>query len=270
MRLIWLQAVIDIPAVHFDEASRFWASVSNSAFGEIHPDHDEFVPLRPTAGDMHLELQRIDEGQPSVHLDLAVDDIAAWTNKAIDCGATLVAAPGHSVLRTPGGVPFCIVPGASQSSTETEDGSPEDRDPGAAEWQLPAAIDDDVEHGVDQICIDVVHDRFDLDVEFWSALTGWSVNPAQLDEFRSFDQPRHLPFRLLLQRLGASDPGPSRAHLDISCGDHRNVIAARHLAAGATEIATFEYWTALRDPAGLPYCVTTRPLANTQARPPAG
>ena len=96
-----------LPAEHFEEAGDFWATVSATRRGEPHPDHPEFVHLEPADGDMTLELQRLDDGPPSVHLDLCVHDIPAWTERAVACGATLVAQPGHAILTTPGGVPFC-------------------------------------------------------------------------------------------------------------------------------------------------------------------
>ena len=239
MEIAWLQAVIDIPAEHFEAAGDFWATVSATRCGDVHPDHPEFVHLVPVDGDMTLELQRIDVGPPSVHLDLVVNDIPAWTERAVSRGATLVAQPGHAVLATPGGVPFCIVPAGSESVR-------------------PGTIDPDSPHAVDQICLDVPHDAFDADVAFWSELTGWPTNPASHPEFRSFVQPAQLPLRLLVQRLGRDDHGPPRAHLDISSGSHMLDIAARHVEIGATISGRFEYWTALTDPAGQLYCVTAR------------
>ncbi len=235
----WVQAVIDIPARDFATAASFWAHITASELGPQHPDHPEFIHLRPAYGDMHLELQRIENGPPSVHLDLLVDDIAAATELALAAGAELVANSGHAVLRTPGGVPFCLVPFSGES-------------------QRQAAIDPDLPHMVDQICLDVPYSSFDDDVAFWSQLTGWAVNPPQLPEFRSFAQPGQLPLRLLIQRLGADDAGGARAHLDISCGENVAVLTERHIAAGASLVVTHEFWTALSDPAGLHYCLTGR------------
>ena len=239
MEIAWLQAVIDLPADRFEAGGAFWAEVSATRFGEIHPEHPEFTHLVPAEGDMTLELQRLDDGEPSVHLDLCVADIPAWTERAVTTGARLVANPGHSVLATPGGVPFCIVPSSGESAR-------------------PPAIDPDAPHAIDQICLDVPSDRFDDDVSFWTELTGWPANPPSMPEFRSFAQPAHLPLRVLVQRLGDDDPGPPRAHLDISSGDHVVAVVARHEVAGATVSGRFEHWTALTDPAGMSYCVTGR------------
>lgn len=239
MKIGWLNAVIDVPADRFVEAGGFWVQMTGTTRGKVHPDYDEFVHLNPTSGDMHLELQRIVAGPASAHLDLVVDDIPGWKERAVDAGARVIAEPGHVVLQTPGGVPFCLVPYTDEAV------------------RAPV-IDADRPHAVDQICLDVPHDHFEADVAFWARLTGWSVNPFQFPEFRSFDQPQHLPLRILVQRLGEDDTGGPRAHLDISCGRHVSELAEVHVANGASVDGAFEHWTALRDPAGMPYCLTAR------------
>ena len=239
MDIRWLNAVIDLPVAAFDQAGDFWAAVTNTSKGDIHPEHDEFVHLNPASGHMHLELQRIDSGPAGVHLDLMVDDIPGATDQAVAAGATVVTRPGHSVLKTPGGVQFCIVPAGSES-------------------RKAPAIDSGRPHAPDQICIDVPHDLFEADVAFWSRLTGWPANPAVLPEFRSFAQPAHLPLRILLQQLGADDTGGPRAHLDISAGEHRSAIVEAHVAQGATIRDAQDQWTALVSPGDLVYCITDR------------
>jgi hypothetical protein len=47
------------------------------------------------------------------------------------------------------------------------------------------------------------------------------------------------------------------AHLDWSASDPEAEVAA-HVAAGAEVQRRFQGWTVLRDPAGLPYCITHR------------
>ncbi len=238
----WLNAVIDIPADRFDEVGEFWVQLTNSTRGEVHPDHDEFVHLLPESGDMHLELQRINSGPPGVHLDLVVarNDIDALTDKAVRLGARLVSKPGHAVLTTPGGVTFCIVPGSTES-------------------ERAPVIDADYPHAVDQICLDIPHEHFEADVEFWTALTGWEANEPMFPQFRSFAQPEHLPLRILLQQLGQDDQGGPRAHLDISSGSHIADIVPAHQAAGAEVVEEHKYWSILNDPSGQHYCLTARP-----------
>ena len=239
MTVRWLQAVIDIPADRFAEASEFWRTVSASSFGAVHPDHDEFVHLVPADGDMHLELQRTNDDQLGVHLDLLVEDIDENARRATDLGARLVSHPGHAVLKTPGGVRFCLVPFSGESK-----GAP--------------AIEHPVPHAVDQICLDVTAEHFDAEVAFWSALTGWKPNPQALDEFCSFAQPPSLPIRLLLQRLGRNHSAGARAHLDLSCGDDVAAVVDWHVSLGATVVESHQHWTVMNDPAGMPYCLTGR------------
>lgn len=237
--IVWLNVVIDIPAEDFDAVGEFWAQATGTTMGDVHPEHDEFVHLLPASGDMHLELQRIDDGPAGVHLDLVVHDIAAVTDRAVSLGATVIARPGHAVLNTPGGVVFCIVPGGDES-------------------ERAPVINQQHPHAADQISLDVPHEHFEADVEFWSALTGWPVNDPVLPEFRSFDQPPHLPIRLLVQQLGKSDTGGARSHLDISAGSHREDVASAHITAGSSIVERHEYWSALRDPGQMVYCVTNR------------
>lgn len=238
-----MQAVIDLPDDQFDVGADFWVAATNSRRGDVHPDHDEYVHLIPQSGDMHLELQRIDTGPASAHLDLLVDDIAAATAEAVSHGAVVLSQPGHAVLETPGGVPFCIVPYSGEA-------------------ERAPVIDSAHPHAVDQICLDIPHEHFDADTELWAAITGWEVNATALGEFRSFTQPKHLPLRILLQRLGADDAGGGRAHLDISSGAHVAHLTTEHEQAGSSVVEQFKHWTALRGPSGLPYCLTSREPFN--------
>ncbi len=241
MDIKWLTAVIDLPRHVLDVGGDFWAQVSKTTRGEIHPEHPEYCHLNPAEGDMVLELQRIDEGVPGVHLDLVVDDIPGVSERALELGASHVwgTEKTHQVLATPAGVVFCVVPWTNEASR-------------------PVAVDPARPHAVDQICIDVPHEGYEDDVAFWADLTGWERNPRRLPEFQSFDQPEHLPLRLLIQQLGADDTGGPRAHLDLAAGSHVASVVEDHVAAGATVLDQRELWTALRDPSGAHYCVTSR------------
>jgi hypothetical protein len=67
-----------------------------------------------------------------------------------------------------------------------------------------------------------------------------------------------MPLRLLLQRLEDGVPGQAtRAHLDLACDDVAAAVAA-HERLGATSVHDFGAWTAMADPSGLPYCLTSR------------
>lgn len=241
MDIKWLNAVIDLPSHGFDRVSDFWVEVTATTRGDIHPDHQEFIHLTPESGDMYLELQRLDHGPANVHLDLVVerDQIGPATEEAVEAGATVVATPGHSVLTTPGGVRFCIVPWSGES-------------------EQAAVIDVARPHAVDQLCIDVPHDSYEDDSAFWARITGWQPNAPQLPEFRSFAQPASMPIRILLQQLGRDDTAGPRCHLDISSGEHVESVVERHEAAGGVVVERFRYWTMMSDPIGMTYCITSR------------
>ena len=59
------------------------------------------------------------------------------------------------------------------------------------------------------------------------------------------------------------------AHLDLGTPD-REAETQRHVALGATVLAREEFWTALADPAGLPYCITDRDPATGKLAPIGG
>ena len=241
MEIKWMHALIDLPAEVYEGAQRFWSAVSDTTLGPINPEHPEYRHLNPSTGDMVLEMQRINDGPPTAHLDLAVNDVPAGAQHAIESGASLVAEHpgGHVVLKTPGGVQFCVIPWNGQH-------------------QKAPAIDPTRPHAIDQICLDVPHHRFDDDLTFWTTLTGWNINPPKHPEFRSLDQPSHLPLRILIQQLGADDTGGPRAHLDISSGAFVEALAPDHQRAGANVVDRFHDWILLEAPGGLPYCLTSR------------
>ena len=96
----------------------------------------------------------------------------------------------------------------------------------------------------------------DAEVAFWCALTGWEHVASPLAEFGYLRRPPGLPLRLLLQRLG-EPAGPVRGHVDLACVD-RAASRERHIALGADVVAEHDFWTVLRDPGGMPYCLTHR------------
>lgn len=203
---------------------------------------DEFATLLPTEGDPVLRVQRTIDGSTGVHVDFHVDDVGAAAGRAVSLGATLLAESGHAMLRSPAGLVFCFVADAGERRVPPPVGSP------------PAALD--------QIAVDVPDRDFAGEIDFWSELLGWARRPASSHEFQRLEQPDGLPFRLLFQRLGRDSPARAAgAHLDISAGEGREDVAARHVELGASHVATFDHWIVLEDPAGLPYCVTYQPVA---------
>jgi hypothetical protein len=108
-----------------------------------------------------------------------------------------------------------------------------------------------------QVCIDSPSDRHEDEVAFWRDATRWRWVPGGSAEFAGKLYPSGGPVQLLLQQLG-EESGPTRAHIDLGTDD----IAAETLRAvslGAERLWPGDGWSALRDPAGLVFCVTGNP-----------
>lgn len=183
-----------------------------------------------------MHLQRIG-GPPRLHLDLEVDDLAAATAHWRALGAATLSSPtdaGWQVLRSPGGLLFCLVPARSHRS------------------QGPVAGH---RSRLVQVCIDLPGDREEAELVFWRGGLDWRWEGAVGAEFPGrLHGPDATPIRLLFQRLGEPS-GTVRAHLDLG-SDDLELEAARQRELGADELLAREGFIALRDPTGLPYCVT--------------
>lgn len=111
---------------------------------------------------------------------------------------------------------------------------------------------------LDQACLDVPAGLLGAELRYWQGLTGWEAR--RRGEFLVLDRPAGVPLRLMLQELGASD-GRTRVevHLDVACGADIATVAAEHVALGAHVVDAERHpWTVMRDPVGLPYCLTPR------------
>ena len=248
----WLTAFIDRPAGSFDRATSFWLAVTGSTLSPRRGETGQFATLVPADGDAYLRVQRVDDGVGGSHLDLHVGDVDAQAGAAIDEGAHEESRrPGLVILTSPAGFRFCVV-----------------RYHGEVTRPAPQRFDDAGHLAlVDQLCLDIPADRFERECEFWARLTGWARRHSTVrPEFDYLDRPDGLPLRLLLQRRDDSD-GPSRGHLDIASDDVDGLVR-RHTELGASTAARFEHWTAMVDPAGLPYCVTARDPRTGSLRAP--
>lgn len=236
MSIRWTYAFVDRPAALFERAHTFWAAVTESGLSEFRGERGEFVTLVPGGGaDACVKVQGVGAGAGGAHLDFAVDDVRGFVADALGLGAGLVAEhDGWAVLRTPAGVPFCVVPWAGESV----------RPPVVRGSRL------------DQVCLDLPPSAFDTEVAFFGALLdGWASAPGSRPEFHVLRPPAGLPVRILLQRLG-EERAPS-AHVDLACADIA-ATRARHEELGAVFVADGAHWTVLRDPAGGVYCLTAR------------
>lgn len=227
---------MDSPSVG---AESFWLAVTGSALSERRGG-GTFATLVPAVGDACLRVQLIGSSEgPKAHVDLHVVDVAAAAGEAEGLGARRVfAEPGLVVLRSPAGVPFCLV-----------------------EWEGEAVLPEPVRWPggqrsvVDQLCLDLPADVHDGEFRFWAALTGWERLESDLAEFTVLRGGPELPLRFLVQRLGDGAVG---VHLDFACDDV-DAEVERHVGLGASVVRRVPGdWTTLRDPLGREYCVTGR------------
>lgn len=237
MNVTWLTAFLDFRPGSFDPGVAFWAAVSGSTPSPARGEHAEFATLLPPSGDAWLRVQRLQSAAPArVHLDLHAHDPAALRRIAGDLGAVLQHESGIASYTSPGGLPFCLV-GAHESARG-----------GAVPWGSHRSA-------VDQVCLDVPHDRWEQETVFWGRLLGLPAHDSGA-EFRRLEVPDDLPLKVLLQRRD-DDEGPVRAHLDIATDDPAAEVE-RVCRLGATYLHDGAEWTTLGDPTGLEFCVTNR------------
>ncbi|MBL7493132.1 VOC family protein [Frankia sp. AgB1.9] len=220
----WLTAFLDFPAADFERGVAFWRAVTATTLSPVRGDDGEFATLVPGDGDAFLRVQRLGDGPARVHLDVHR------------------AGAEFQTRTSPGGFVFCVVPGGESVR------------PTPVEWPGGHAS------LVDQVCLDIPADRYDDECRFWAELIGWEPRSGVRPEFRYLDRPAGIPLRLLLQRLD-EPTGPVRAHLDLEATD-RAAETRRHVELGSTVLARLDRWTALRDPVGLPYCITDPPTGR--------
>ncbi|MEZ5166804.1 MAG: VOC family protein [Acidimicrobiales bacterium] len=244
-----MTAFVDLPAPDFPRGSSFWARVTESTFSPFRGDDLEFATLVPDVGDAFLRVQRVRDGGPRVHVDLHATSVPSAVDEAVALGARVIDDRGHVIMASPAGLVFCIV--AHQG-----------------EAVRPGPVGAESPHLVDQISIDVPHDAFVREVAFWADLTGWPELAGSRAEFVALERPATMPLRFLIQRLDADDGATSaRAHLDLACGEHRDAVARQHVAMGATVADRTAIWTVMRDPVGMPYCLTLASRDEASAAP---
>jgi hypothetical protein len=240
MTIKWMTAFIDRPAAPFDNAVQFWMEATGSTLSASRGDHGEFATLLPSGGDPYLRVQRVETGG-GCHLDLHVDDVEDFVSHAAALGAEVERPNGvPAVLHSPAGMVCCVVPHH-----------------GEAVRPRPTLSHGGALSLVDQLCIDIPHDRYEEECSFWSSLTGWLAQSSTAHpELRFLIRPAWSPLRILLQQRDDSG-GPARSHIDIACDDVK-ALTVEHLSLGGNVTAEFEHWTSMVDPAGMPYCITSR------------
>jgi hypothetical protein len=238
MQITWLTSFLDTPDADFEARAGFWSAITGWHLSPLRGEHSEFATLVPPRGDALLRVQRIDEGPPGVHIDLHVDSLSEVADAALGLGARQIADRGHRVMRSPAGLPFCLVADRGEST-------------------FPDVLDGGVPHRIDHVSIDTPAPLFNAEVDFWKALTGWSIRSLSFPEFLVLEAPARMPVGILVQRLGSDDVATSaRAHIDVAAGTGVAALVTRHIELGARRTNDFDYWTVLEDPAGYPYCIT--------------
>jgi hypothetical protein len=245
--MAWLHAVIDVPEATVTRAAEFWAAVLGWPLGPPWPGHPELRSFAPPDGDAYVHLQVV-EGPARIHVDLEAEDRGDLVCRATALGADPVDDRDRwTTLSSPGELPFCVVDAVAH------------RPPGPVAWPLGHRS------RLVQVCIDSPRSAQPRETDFWRALLGgrWVDSPAR--EFvGKWHDDAGSPVQLLFQVLDEED-GPVRAHLDHGTDDLPAEVR-RILDLGADDIGPGRGWHALRDPAGLPFCVTGNSPELTRRR----
>jgi predicted enzyme related to lactoylglutathione lyase len=234
----WMHAFVDVPGELVGEAQVFWSAVFGRPVGQAWPGHPEFTSFVPTGGAPYAHVQRID-GPPRVHLDL-VGDVERDAARLEGLGATRGhRGPAWQVMASPAGLPFCVC-----------------RETGPLERPAAVAWPDGHRSRLVQMTVDVPGLRFDAELAFWRAATGWADEEVDSPEFHRLVHRSESPLQLLVQRLGPDDEGQhARAHLDLGTDDV-DAEVERVRSLGARVLGPGDGFIVLRDPLGLPFCVT--------------
>lgn len=231
----WLTVFLDYPPAELTAGVRFWTSVTGFALSPTRGGVHEFATLVPPLGDDYLRAQRLGDGPTGLHLDLHVADPRAAAAAAEVAGAQLVAESpeGYFVLRSPAGLPFCLVtlPAATVPPPITWPSGHRSR--------------------VSQFCLDVPRTLYAAEVRFFRTLLGGS--------WRELDTPETalLPAgsRAVDVRLQPAELATYvTAHLHIAT-DNLAFEVARLSALGARPRGSRPGKTILEAPGGTAVCV---------------
>jgi hypothetical protein len=111
--------VLDAPEADHDRELEFWQAASGKVLepeegqpeyhGAYWPGHDQMILL----------LQRLEDGEARVHLDIRADDVEAEVARLERLGATRIQETRYWwVLRDPAGLLFCVVAAKPGSLTD--------------------------------------------------------------------------------------------------------------------------------------------------------
>jgi predicted enzyme related to lactoylglutathione lyase len=101
--------VIDVPAADHDQELAFWQAAVGQPLAQY--ERSEYHGAELDRQDLGLLIQRLDEGQGRVHVDIHTDDLDAELARLEALGAQRVRQVGFWwLLRDPAGLIFCVVP----------------------------------------------------------------------------------------------------------------------------------------------------------------
>jgi hypothetical protein len=110
--------LIDVENSGFSKGVRFWSEALGAPARHSGDPRDPFVELPAAAGDMHVEMQRIN-GAGRYHLDLYAPNVDAEARRLEALGAQKVKREeSWWVMLAPTGHLFCIIP---ESAPEPDD-----------------------------------------------------------------------------------------------------------------------------------------------------
>lgn len=242
---VWFDVFLDVPRASFADSVAFWSAATGTTPSPTRGEDGQFVTLLPEHGTAWIKLQAHDGG-PRLHLDVASHDRPALHERALALGAEPAWQYADvPVLRSPGGLPFCLTLAEPQ--------------PRMARSDAPV---------LDQVCLDIPPAVWDTEIAFWRDLTGRDLAPGRFDHFaRLLDPDPSGPVRFLLQRVDDDRPRTT-AHPDLAVAD-REHQTTRHTELGAEIVQVNVAWTILRAPDGLIYCLTDRDPRTGLLLPPA-
>jgi hypothetical protein len=255
----WVDVFVDRPRERFEQAAEFWTAVTGTRLSARRGPDQEFATLVPASGDSCWRLQAVG-GSGGAHLDLSADDPAETVAAARRLGAEVIGGSGGgggsaagepagwTVLRSPAGVEFCVVPWHGEAEW------PPAVQHGGGELLGPSGVHKGGSVSrLDQVCLDIPPEDFEAEVGFWWELTGWDQRRGSAEFAGLRSEP--LPVQILVQRL--DETRPAGAHVDLACSD-REATRGWHEELGARLVARHEHWLVMEDPAGGVYCLTER------------
>ena len=113
-----IKAVIDVPSADHERELAFWRGATGAELPQF--SFTEYHGSALPGQEFALLVQRLDDGQAGVHLDIHTDDVDAEVDRLEKLGAERVQQ-AHSlwwIMRDPAGLAFCVIPDPPGSLNE--------------------------------------------------------------------------------------------------------------------------------------------------------